>query len=69
MKAAYDAQIRLNSEKWEDEPVKIRIGIHTGKAEWNGKRYIGYITLARTQRVVSSAYGGQIIISDKVVNH
>ena len=44
--------------------IKIRIGIHSGTAEWNGKRYMGYITLARTARVMSAAYGEQIIISN-----
>ena len=39
------------------------MGIHTGTAEWNGKDYMGYITLARTQRIMSAAYGDQIIIS------
>jgi len=64
VKAAYDAQINLNKEKWDDAVIKIRLGIHSGKAEWNGKRYIGYITLARTARIMSAAYGEQIIISN-----
>ncbi len=50
-------------EKWESAEIKVRIGIHTGEAEWDGNRYMGYITLARTARVMSSAYGEQIIIS------
>ena len=64
IKAAVQAQINLANEKWDDVKIKIRIGIHSGNVEWNGEGYIGYITLARTARVMSSAYGEQIIISN-----
>jgi predicted ATPase/class 3 adenylate cyclase len=64
VKASHDAQLKLNSEKWEEARIKVRMGIHSGNVEWNGKRYTGYITLARTQRVMSAAYGGQILISE-----
>ncbi|MBS1551613.1 MAG: tetratricopeptide repeat protein [Bacteroidetes bacterium] len=47
----------------EDVTLKVRIGIHSGIAEWNGEDYMGYITLARSQRIMSSAHGGQVIIS------
>lgn len=62
--ACYAAQIKLNAEKWRDAEIKVRMGIHSGKAEWNGKRYMGYLTLARTQRVMSAAHGGQVLISE-----
>lgn len=64
VKASYDAQLRFNSEKWEELKIKVRMGIHRGNVEWDGKRYIGYITLARAQRVMSAAYGGQVLISN-----
>lgn len=64
VKAAVEIQKNLSIEKWKDVVIKIRTGIHSGVAEWNGKRYIGYITLARTARVMSSAYGEQILISN-----
>ncbi len=64
VKAAVNAQLNLRSENWKEATVKVRIGIHSGEAEWNGHRYNGYITLARTARVMSSAYGEQIIISN-----
>ncbi|MFZ1461879.1 MAG: tetratricopeptide repeat protein [Ignavibacteria bacterium] len=66
VRAATDAQIKLNSEKWKDAVIKVRMGIHTGKSEWNGSDYMGYVTLARTQRIMSAAYGGQILISENV---
>ncbi|HMQ70546.1 MAG TPA: tetratricopeptide repeat protein, partial [Ignavibacteria bacterium] len=64
VKAAIDAQIKLAKENWTDAAIKVRIGIHSGKAEWNGNNYMGYITLARTARVMSAAYGEQILISN-----
>ncbi len=71
--AAVDIQQNLAKEKWltagqaeNDAAIKIRIGIHSGKAEWNEKRYLGYIALAKTARVMAVAYGGQILVSDIV---
>jgi len=64
VKAAVIVQKNLASEKWNDVVIKIRIGIHSGAAEWNGENYMGYITLARTARIMSAAYGDQIIISN-----
>ncbi|MEO8210786.1 MAG: adenylate/guanylate cyclase domain-containing protein [bacterium] len=64
VRAAVDAQLNLNKENWKDAEIKIRIGVHSGNAEWNGKRYMGYITLARATRVMSSGHGHQIIISN-----
>lgn len=64
VRASVDAQKKLNSEIWNEAVIKVRMGIHSGNAEWSGTDYMGYITLARTQRVMSAAYGGQIIISN-----
>jgi len=64
VKASVIAQIDLAEQKWEDAEIKIRIGIHSGSAEWIDERYTGYITLARVARVMSSAYGEQIVISN-----
>ncbi|MBS1517821.1 MAG: tetratricopeptide repeat protein [Bacteroidetes bacterium] len=64
VKAAVDAQLKLSGEKWNGAVIKVRMGIHSGKAEWNGKDYMGYITLARASRVMSAAYGEQILISN-----
>jgi predicted ATPase/class 3 adenylate cyclase len=64
VKAAVDAQLDLANEYWGVVVIKARIGIHTGSAEWNGSKYMGYITLARSARVASCGYGEQIIISN-----
>src|SRR5512139_880053 len=62
--AAVKAQINLQSEDWGDTPVKVRMGIHTGKAEIreNGE-YQGYLAMSRVQRVMSAGHGGQVLIS------
>jgi class 3 adenylate cyclase len=63
VKAAVEAQTDLTNEKWDEAVVKVRMGIHSGNAEWNGNDYMGYITLARAARIMDAAYGEQILIS------
>src|SRR5512132_1234659 len=68
LKAGIDAQRRLQNEAWSPTPVHIRIGIHTGAAELAEDAsiegpYAGYATLALTQRIMSAAHGGQILLS------
>lgn len=62
--AALAAQHVLQTEDWQGNPVKVRMGLHTGAAQWQEDHYHGYITLARVQRIMSVAYGGQILISN-----
>ena len=64
VRAAVEFNFKLADEKWKEAVIKVRTGIHSGNAEWNGKNYMGYITLARTARIMSVAYGEQIIISN-----
>jgi predicted ATPase/class 3 adenylate cyclase len=64
--AAGEIQKKLISEDWGETPIKIRIGLNSGDVEWNGKGYTGYMTLSRTQRIMSTGHGGQIIISNEV---
>jgi predicted ATPase/class 3 adenylate cyclase/Tfp pilus assembly protein PilF len=61
--AALEAQRSLQAEPWDPEPVRVRMGIHTGAAESWGKGYRGYLTLSSAQRVMSTAHGGQVILS------
>lgn len=63
--AALDAQFALNAEDWgEMEPVQVRMGLHTGRAVVRAGEYEGYLTLSYTKRLMSAAYGGQILISE-----
>lgn len=61
--SAIEAQRNLSGENWNDAVIKVRMGIHSGDAEWNDDTYVGYITLARTKRIMSAAYGEQILLS------
>lgn len=62
--AACIAQKNLSNEKWNEAKIISRMGIHSGYAEWSGSRYMGYATVARAHRVMSAAYGEQILISN-----
>src|SRR4030095_6836125 len=64
LRAAAKAQMDLSSENWGDVPIKVRMGIHTGKAEIqeNGE-YHGYLAMSHIQRLMSAGHGGQVLIS------
>ena len=64
LNAAIDAQRQLQNENWGETPVKVRMGFHTGEAEKRGTIIAGISHLARVQRVMSAAYGGQILLSN-----
>src|SRR5512139_2195734 len=67
LNAAAEAQRNLYNEPWSPAPVKVRMGIHTGTAQLqlDSKEYayLGYTTLATTQRIMSAGHGGQILLS------
>ena len=64
LRAALQSQNDLLTEKWGEALIKVRMGIHTGKAEiQESGQYIGYLSMSRVQRVMSVAYGGQVLIS------
>ncbi|MGE5377369.1 MAG: adenylate/guanylate cyclase domain-containing protein [Bacteroidota bacterium] len=68
LQAACEAQKRLQAEPWSPAPVKVRMGIHTGRAEIQENReYHGYLTLSHVQRLMSAAHGGQILISHETL--
>jgi DNA-binding NarL/FixJ family response regulator/class 3 adenylate cyclase len=65
VRAAAKCQLDLNAENGNNVPIKVRMGIHTGDAELeagNGS-YNGFITLSRTQRLMSAGCGGQVLLS------
>ena len=66
--AAVAAQVALLTENWGMiGSIRVRIGLHTGPARWLGDDYEGYLTLSYTKRLMSSAYGGQILLSGSTV--
>jgi predicted ATPase/class 3 adenylate cyclase len=62
--AAVDAQRKLQNEDWGETQIKVRMGLHTGSAEFTGSDYRGYLTIAKVHRVMSVAYGGQVLLSN-----
>jgi class 3 adenylate cyclase len=64
LRAAIKSQTDLYNEYWGDRPLKVRMGFHTGAAELQESGYRGYLTMAIVQRVMSTAYGGQILLSN-----
>jgi predicted ATPase/class 3 adenylate cyclase len=64
LNAALEAQRCLLAEDWWPAPIKVRMGIHTGTAQLKEDgQYIGYTSLAMTQRIMSAGHGGQVLLS------
>src|SRR5262245_3444823 len=68
LKAALTEKGQLQNESWAPASVKVRMGIHTGAAQLADDPgiqgpYSGYATIALTQRIMSVAHGGQILVS------
>ncbi len=63
--AALELSERLLREDWPApvDPIRVRMGIHTGPAEARGGDYFGP-TLNRTGRLMDAGHGGQILISE-----
>jgi class 3 adenylate cyclase len=63
LRAATEIQSAINAEPWAD-PVrlKVRIGLHTGECEERDGSYFG-AAVNRTGRLMSTAHGGQIVLS------
>ena len=63
VEAAVTAQRALATADWKtDEPLTVRMGVHTGEAESRDGDYYGS-ALNRAARLMSVAHGGQILVS------
>src|SRR5262245_18155957 len=61
--AALSAQLALCTEAWSlPEPMRVRMGIHTGPAEPRDGDYYG-TPVNRAARVMSAAHGGQVVVA------
>jgi len=69
--AALAAQRALQSAVWGAiGPIRVRMGLHTGPAEFDPKGNAPYAvshTLNRVARVMSAGHGGQILLSTAVI--
>ena len=65
VRAAVKCQFDLNAANWKNVSIKVRMGLHSGEAELEPGigPYNGYITLSRTQRLMSAGCGGQVLLS------
>ena len=64
LRVAAKSQLDIYSENWGDVPIKVRMGIHTGKAEiQESGEYHGYLAMSHIQRLMSAGHGGQVLIS------
>jgi predicted ATPase/class 3 adenylate cyclase len=62
--AAVAAQRALAGATWPgDEPVRVRIGLHSGEGVAGGDDYVG-LDVHRAARIASAAYGGQVLVSE-----
>jgi len=63
VRAAIDCELTMNAERWRlSEPLRARIGIHTGVAELRDGDYFGS-AVNRAARLEAIAHGGQIVCS------
>jgi len=63
IRGALDGQARLANESWQVAGgIAVRMSNHTGEAEEREEDYFGP-TLSRVARLLSSAHGGQVVVS------
>jgi lactate 2-monooxygenase len=61
--AAVAVQLAIGDAQWPvPEPLRVRIGIHSGPAELRDGDYYG-TAVNRAARIMSVAHGGQIVVS------
>src|SRR5437764_66458 len=61
--AAADAQRALASATWpEGEPIRVRMGIHTGEPLPAPPKYVG-MDVHKAARIMAAAHGGQVVVS------
>jgi predicted ATPase/class 3 adenylate cyclase len=67
--AAVAGQRGLAQAEWgRTGPLLVRMGIHTGSAIAEGTDYATTHTLNRVARIMSAAHGGQIVLSQEVLD-
>ena len=67
IRAAVDAQRALSAQRWDDAPIHVRMGLHSGAVEDAEDEIFRGPTLARAARVMSAAHGGQTLLTAATV--
>jgi class 3 adenylate cyclase len=63
--AALAAQSLLGAEAWPTaEPIRVRVGLHTGEAELRDGDYFG-TAVNRAARLMAVGHGGQVLVSSQ----
>ena len=60
--AAAAGQRTLAEHAWESQPIKVRIGLHTGEPMQADGLYAG-LDVHQAARVMSAAHGGQVLVT------
>jgi len=64
IRAAVSAQRELAEADWpHGEPLRVRMGLHTGEGALGGGDYVG-LDVNRAARIAAAGHGGQILLSD-----
>ena len=64
IRAALDAQRRLQAHKWPPGgAVSVRMGAHTGEGRLRKDFYVG-VDIIKAARISDAAHGGQVLVSD-----
>src|SRR5215471_5429394 len=64
VRSCIEAQRALLSYEWPGgEPVRVRMGLHSGEPAVHDDDYVG-IDVHRAARIAASAHGGQVVLSD-----
>ena len=67
LQATLDSQRAMMAHEWSSTgPLRVRIGLHTGQAQWREGDYYGP-AVNRAARVMSVANGGQILLSNVTI--
>ena len=65
--AAVAGQLALAEHRWDTESIRVRIGLHTGEPMQSDGLYAG-LDVHRAARVMSAAYGGQVLLSQRTAD-
>jgi predicted ATPase/class 3 adenylate cyclase len=62
--AAVAGQRALHEHEWESQPIRVRVGLHTGEPVQAEGLYAG-LDVHHAARVMSAGHGGQILLSHR----